>query len=132
LEDGWILARAIELVTSRASTFSNNDRDRQIIKARNIADALEVFNDIRSPYYQRMYEHLDSQKAKISRAQTEAKSQSSDPTYIFESVLSSRLEAFPIGDEMSWIYKNDIAIIWQQYLRSERGEISLITLICDN
>ncbi|QKX58373.1 uncharacterized protein TRUGW13939_05495 [Talaromyces rugulosus] len=121
LEDGWILARAIELVTSRASsTFSDSDHDRQVIKARNIADALEIFNDIRSPYYRRMYEHLDSQKAKVSRAQTEAKSQSSDPTYIFESVLASRLEAFPVGDELSWIYKNDIAIIWQQYLRSKR------------
>jgi salicylate hydroxylase len=133
LEDGWILARAIELVTSRASsTYSDNDRDRQVIKARNIADALEIFNDIRSPYYRRMYEHLDSQKAKVSRAQTEAKSQSNDPTYIFESVLPSRLEAFPVGDELSWIYKNDIAIIWQQYLRSKQeGELSLITLICD-
>ncbi|KAE8548962.1 hypothetical protein EYB25_009345 [Talaromyces marneffei] len=121
LEDGWILARAIELTTSTAQlTPSENDRDRQIIKARNIADALEIFDRIRSPYYRRMYELLDSRKRDVLQAQIKAKGESSEPLHIFESVLPSRLEAFPLGDELSWIYKNDIEKIWQNYLQQER------------
>lgn len=120
LEDGWILARAIEHTTSRAQlTPPEDNRDRQIIKARNIADALEIFDHIRSPYYRRMYELLDSRKENVLQAQIKARGESSEPLQIFESVLPSRLEAFPLGDELSWIYKNDIEKIWQDYLHQE-------------
>ena len=39
LEDGWILARAIELTRARE---------------RPLSEALEIFDEIRSPYYVRM------------------------------------------------------------------------------
>lgn len=122
LEDGWILARAIELTTSRAEFNRSDNKSGHISKAQNIADALEIFDHIRSPYYRRMYELLDSRKKNVLQAQTKARRESSEPLHIFESVLPSRLEAFPLGDELSWIYKNDIEKTWQDYLEQERLE----------
>lgn len=66
-----------------------------------------------------MYELLDSRKENVLQAQIKARGESSEPLQIFESVLPSRLEAFPLGDELSWIYKNDIEKIWQDYLHQE-------------
>ena len=40
MEDGWILARAIEYSVNNHSS---------------IKEALDIFDEIRSPYYQRMY-----------------------------------------------------------------------------
>ncbi|CRG92549.1 salicylate hydroxylase [Talaromyces islandicus] len=114
LEDGWILARAIEYTTTRPRL---TDDDVQTIKAQNIADALEIFNKIRSPYYLRMHKHLDNAQDKVLKARTEAKAQSSDPKNIFESVLETRIGLFGSGEEMNWIYRNDIELVWQDYLR---------------
>ena len=122
MEDGWILARAIELTTSRAEFNHSDNKSGHISKAQNIADALEIFDHIRYPYYRRMYELLDSRKKNVLQAQTKARRESSEPLHIFESVLPSRLEAFPLGDELSWIYKNDIEKTWQDYLERERLE----------
>ena len=69
-----------------------------------------------------MYELLDSRKKNVLQAQTKARRESREPRHIFESVRPSRLEAFPLGDELSWIYKNDIEKTWQDYLERERLE----------
>jgi salicylate hydroxylase len=114
LEDGWILARALEFTTTRPRS---TDEDVQTVKIQSIADALEIFNEIRSPYYLRMHKHLDNAQDKVLKARTEAKAQSSDPKYIFESVLDTRIGLFGSGDEMNWIYRNDIEAVWQDYLR---------------
>jgi salicylate hydroxylase len=120
LEDGWILARAIEYTTTRPQpTIPENDDGAQITKMQNIADALEIFNEIRSPYYHRMHKHLDNEKVKVLQTRTKAKAQSSDPMYIFESALETRLGSFAVGDEMNWIYRNDIELVWQNYIQQE-------------
>lgn len=46
MEDGWILAQAIELEQSRSSENA-------------IRDALHIFEGIRLPYYQKMYVQRD-------------------------------------------------------------------------
>ncbi|QKX57371.1 uncharacterized protein TRUGW13939_04483 [Talaromyces rugulosus] len=126
LEDGWILARAIEYTTTRPQPTIPGDA--QITKMQNIADALEIFNEVRSPYYHRMHNHLDNEKAKVLQTQTKAKAQSSDPMYVFESALETRLGSFSIGDEMNWIYRNDIELVWQNYVQRvlERPAVSTL------
>ncbi|KAH8691159.1 putative FAD-binding monooxygenase [Talaromyces proteolyticus] len=126
MEDGWILAQAIEYTTNRRLSTD------QGTKAQNIADALEIFNEIRSPYYRRMYEHIDNQKAKTLQARAKAESESSDPTHIFEGALQARLDSFTAVGEMDWIYRNDIGLVWQDYLRREKLEDSGIDLTASN
>jgi len=126
LEDGWILARAIEHTTAKLQSASprSND-DAQLLKIRILAEALNIFNEVRSPYYRRMHEHLDNEKARVLRARDTAKREKDDPKHIFEAALEARLGAFAFGNEMDWIYRNDIEVVWRNYLqRTERPTAS--------
>ncbi|KAI1611374.1 salicylate hydroxylase [Exophiala viscosa] len=98
LEDGWILARAIEYARSTSAPLEK---------------ALEVFDQIRSPYYLRMYQHLDDQKARVVEAKK------SNPNATFESSLAARMQAFGGEDALPWIYRNDIEDVWKTYLREQ-------------
>jgi len=96
MEDGYILARALEYTRSSGQP---------------VAAALEIFDAIRSPYYLRMYEHLDQQKQNSIKAKT------SNPNQTFEEGLKVRLAAFDGGESMKWIYGNNIEEVWESYLR---------------
>ncbi|OOQ87408.1 putative FAD-binding monooxygenase [Penicillium brasilianum] len=99
MEDGWILARALEYTHSLALP---------------VEDALEIFNTIRSPYYARMYEHLDESEERLRKARQETKS--------FGDFLRMKLKYFLYGDK-DFIYKNDIQKVWEDYtLAVERQE----------
>ncbi|KAL1980865.1 hypothetical protein VTN96DRAFT_3400 [Rasamsonia emersonii] len=97
LEDGWILARALE-----HTIYSTRSRQQAL------REALAIFDSIRSPYYLRMYQHLDNQKQKQLAAKATAKS--------FEDVLHARVASFSEGSELSWIYENDIEDVWKNWL----------------
>ncbi|KAJ5638665.1 hypothetical protein N7528_001055 [Penicillium herquei] len=92
MEDGWILARALEY-----SQFSS----------RPVHDALEIFNSIRSPYYDRMYEHLDEVGAKMQQFKSESTN--------FDDFLQAKINNFLYGDK-DFIYKNDIGKVWEDYV----------------
>ncbi|KAJ5813471.1 uncharacterized protein N7503_000221 [Penicillium pulvis] len=94
MEDGWILARALE-----HSQFAS----------RPVEEALEVFNVIRSPYYARMYEHLDEVGAKMQQFKKEKND--------FDAFLQAKIDRFLYGDK-SFIYKNDIKKVWEEYVAS--------------
>jgi salicylate hydroxylase len=100
LEDAWILSQA--LVHTRSAN-------------RPLVDALRIFDSIRSPYYLRMYEHLDQQKRIIQEAKASAANRS------FEEVLQARTGAFG-SDKLGWIYGNDIQEVWNEYLKNAKDE----------
>ncbi|KAJ5772520.1 FAD-binding monooxygenase [Penicillium odoratum] len=91
MEDGWILARALEY-----AQYSSHP----------VKDALEIFNVIRSPYYARMYEHLDEMGAKMQKFKEENKD--------FDHCLQAKIDNFLYGDK-DFIYKNDIGKVWEEY-----------------
>ncbi|KAJ5638214.1 FAD-binding monooxygenase [Penicillium lividum] len=91
MEDAWILARALEY-----TQYSSHP-----VKA-----ALETFNVIRSPYYARMYEHLDEMGAKMQKF----KEANGD----FDDFLQAKIDNFLHGDK-DFIYKNDIGKVWEEY-----------------
>ncbi|KAJ5338937.1 FAD-binding monooxygenase [Penicillium brevicompactum] len=92
MEDGWILARALEL-TQQAS--------------HPVQDALKIFDQIRSPYYSKMYHHLDETKAKLQASKAETDS--------FDAFLQNKIDTFLYGDK-DFIYKNDIQKVWTDYV----------------
>jgi len=92
LEDGWILARAIE--------YARGD----------LQAALDIFDDIRSPYYYKMYQYLDQIKASMQNAKA------ANPTQSFEESLEARVNAFGGEDRLSWIYGNDIKEVWRKWV----------------
>jgi salicylate hydroxylase len=98
LEDGWILARAIEHAWARSQSLDK---------------ALDIFDHIRSPYYLRMYQHLDEQKEKVARAKK------ADPNASFEDSLKARMEAFGGEEALPWIYRNDIERVWEGFLQEQ-------------
>ncbi|KAL2819082.1 hypothetical protein BDW59DRAFT_174954 [Aspergillus cavernicola] len=100
MEDGWILARAIE-----HSINSNT-----IIK-----DALEIFQRIRGPYYERMYAFLDERGKALQRSR--------EGNADFDSIIKARIAGFGIleGGALDWIYKNDIKQVWKEYVASEQA-----------
>ncbi|KAJ5919352.1 FAD-binding monooxygenase [Penicillium verhagenii] len=94
MEDGWILARALEHTQ---------------LASQPVQDALEIFNVIRSPYYARMYEHLDGIGAKMQGFKAESKD--------FDTFLQAKIDHFLYGDK-DFIYKNDIGKVWEEYVAS--------------
>ncbi|KAN0116959.1 FAD/NAD(P)-binding domain containing protein [Hyaloscypha variabilis] len=89
MEDGWVLAQALAL-------FGND-----------LNKALPLFDEIRLPYYAKMYAHLDEQKKK--RSDTLGK--------IKEPTEEDRVRSKVIGTggkEMSWIYEHDIGKTWEK------------------
>lgn len=100
LEDAWILAQSLSYARS-------NDKP--------VSDGLRIFDSIRSPYYRRMYEHLDQQK----KAMVEAKTSSADRS--FQEVLNAKVGSFG-GENLKWVYGNNIEEVWREYLESVGGE----------
>ncbi|EXJ92622.1 hypothetical protein A1O3_01174 [Capronia epimyces CBS 606.96] len=99
MEDGWILARAIEHV--RASPTR-------------VKDALEIFAEIREPFYTRAFDWLDKRGAETKQLQADNKDLD------FESAVRGRLDRFfGSENELNWIYKNDIAQVWKNYLEKK-------------
>ncbi|KAK5046936.1 hypothetical protein LTR84_007290 [Exophiala bonariae] len=96
MEDGWILAQAIELEHNRSSENV-------------IVPALQVFEEIRLPYYQKMYAYLNDQLGRVNKA--------GDQT--IEEVLEARFKTLGINqeDKLAWIYKHDIGKVWSDYLK---------------
>ncbi|KAJ6003261.1 hypothetical protein N7451_005808 [Penicillium sp. IBT 35674x] len=94
MEDGWILARALE-----HSQLSSHP----------VEEALEIFNIIRSPYYARMYEHLDEVGAKMQQFKAEHTD--------FDTFLQAKIDSFLYGDK-DFIYKNNIGKVWEEYVAS--------------
>ncbi|KAK7992325.1 hypothetical protein PG988_001119 [Apiospora saccharicola] len=87
MEDGWVLARALE--------HFRNDLTR----------ALPLFDKIRLPYYSRMYAHLERQAARrVARLK-----EIGDPTY--DDHIRGKIITDGVGD-MSWIYMHDIGAVW--------------------
>ncbi|EED14445.1 monooxygenase, putative [Talaromyces stipitatus ATCC 10500] len=108
MEDGWILARSIEYVFSTSanetSTFLKTDRLKKVV---------EIFDEIRSPYYARMYEHLDNMKARFAGI-----------SGTFESRLQARVSAFSEGG-LDWIYQNDIERVWKDWLENKSNPTAI-------
>ena len=98
LEDGWILARAIEYARATSAPLEK---------------ALDVFDHIRSPYYLRMYEYLDGMKQQVIDAKK------ANPTATFETSLKARMEAFGGEEALPWIYRNDIERVWERFLQEQ-------------
>ncbi|BCS18263.1 FAD-dependent oxidoreductase [Aspergillus puulaauensis] len=98
MEDGWILARAIE--------YSVNSKT-------GLGDALEIFQRIRGPYYERMYEFLDRKGKEIQE------SRKGDD---FERIIKVRVQGFGlVSGTLDWIYKNDIEEVWKAYVDGEQA-----------
>ncbi|KAJ6094952.1 hypothetical protein N7467_002465 [Penicillium canescens] len=96
MEDGWILARALE----RTRFTSHLARD-----------ALKIFESIRSPYYNKMYQHLDESKSRTQKFQAE--------TEDFDAILQYKVDSFLYGDK-DFIYKNDIKKVWEDFCVTEQ------------
>ncbi|CEL03047.1 hypothetical protein ASPCAL04205 [Aspergillus calidoustus] len=109
MEDGWILARALESEFPRSG---NGDID----KAQTVRNALRIFQRIRGPYYERMYDFLASRE---KHSQGTRKEGDSD----FESIIKTRVAGlgFVAGGKMDWIYKNDIEQVWKEYVAGEQA-----------
>ncbi|KAH8677909.1 hypothetical protein BX600DRAFT_493285 [Xylariales sp. PMI_506] len=100
MEDGWVLAQAL-------ARF-RNDRAR----------ALRAFDEVRLPYYSRMYAHLAAmaaQRAEKLRLIAAEAGAGTEPTYdqrVANKIISDG------GKDMSWIYNNDIGAVWEEKLAS--------------
>jgi salicylate hydroxylase len=122
MQDGWVLAQAIAHFRSSSQP---------------LASALEAFDSIRSPYYQRMfvntlrfdkwafltnsvcdwfrYEYLDQQGKNIQDAKAK------NPQQSFEESLDVKIKGFGGGDSLSWIYQNDIQEVWDEFVSAENN-----------
>ncbi|KAF2214332.1 hypothetical protein CERZMDRAFT_110671 [Cercospora zeae-maydis SCOH1-5] len=89
MEDGWVLAQALKA--------SQNDIHR----------ALPIFNEIRLPYYSRMYAHL----ADVAERRSQNLQKVVNPT---EEDLVRNKVIQPGGRDMQWIYGNHIGKVWKQ------------------
>lgn len=97
MEDGWLLAQALR--------HFRNHRSR----------ALAAFDDLRVPYYSRMYSYL----AKQGAARTARLQALGNPSY------DDRVRAKIItdgGEDMSWIYQHDIAAAWSEAINEAETE----------
>ncbi|PMD17737.1 salicylate hydroxylase [Hyaloscypha hepaticicola] len=99
MQDNWFLAQAI----------GHTRMSRQPL-----ASALAIFDSIRSPYYKKMYEHLDTQTKRVQDAKANNLKQS------FEEMLQLKIKGLSGGD-LSWIYQNYIQTVWEEYLGAEKN-----------
>ncbi|KAL2822664.1 hypothetical protein BJX63DRAFT_427220 [Aspergillus granulosus] len=115
MEDGWILARALELEYSRNG--GGNSTNSGIDTATTIRNALRIFQRIRGPYYERMYDFLATREKHLQGTRKEGEAG-------FESIIKARVAGlgFVAGGKMDWIYKNDIEKVWKDYLAGEQAE----------
>ncbi|KAJ6170964.1 FAD-binding monooxygenase [Penicillium chermesinum] len=94
MEDAWILSRALEHTHLSSEPIKN---------------ALEIFNHIRTPYYDRMCgSHLHQQ----------CPSEGGD----FDDFLQAKVDMFINGDK-DFIYKNDIEKVWREYLQEGQAKL---------
>ncbi|KAJ5112255.1 FAD-binding monooxygenase [Penicillium argentinense] len=98
MEDGWILARALEY-----TQFLFHP----------IQDALEIFDKIRTPYYNKIYEHLDESQEKMQQFRAQNKE--------FDAILQAKIDLMLYGDK-DFIYKNDISKTWKEYFQDEKRQ----------
>ncbi|KAL3452136.1 hypothetical protein BJX65DRAFT_206346 [Aspergillus insuetus] len=107
MEDGWILARALE-----SEYLRNGNRD---ITA-TVRNGLQIFQAIRGPYYERMYDFLASREKHSRGTRKEGDAD-------FESIIKARVAGlgFVAGGKMNWIYKNDIEQVWKEYVAAEQA-----------
>ncbi|TFK47653.1 FAD/NAD(P)-binding domain-containing protein [Heliocybe sulcata] len=96
MEDGWILAQTL--------AYFRNDLSR----------ALPLFNDIRVPYYSRMYGHLQKEAARREAKLREMGDVSEDDRVRMKVIKDG-------GSDMSWIYGNNIAEVWRTALEDIKG-----------
>ncbi|KAE9364421.1 FAD/NAD(P)-binding domain-containing protein [Stipitochalara longipes BDJ] len=111
MEDGWIIARALEHSLSTSAP---------------VANALHVFDSIRSPYYQRMYQFRDSQKPHLQKVQQETRED-------FDNHLRARMNETGLAGKrpegwMDWIYKNNIEKVWEDYLQAQKKKVGAVEL----
>lgn len=92
MEDGWILAQSLQA--------SRN----------NLPQALARFNELRLPYYSKMYAHLASVAEQRERSLKKLARPSADDR-VRNKVIDSG------GKSMQWIYGNDIGQVWHESLR---------------
>lgn len=100
MEDGWIIAQALQ--------HTGNDRRK----------ALDLFNRIRVPYYHRMYEYLDAGAKK--RAARLAELEVGTGGLTDEERVKTKI--IKEGGDMSWIYQNNIARVWENTLAEIEAE----------
>lgn len=100
MEDGWIIAQALQ--------HTGNDRHK----------TLELFNRVRVPYYHRMYEYLDAGAKKRAAKLAELKTGADGPSE--EDKIKTKI--IKEGGDMSWIYQNDIAKVWESTLQDIKVE----------
>lgn len=89
MEDGWLLAQILEYHLNR----KRHNRQHAL------RDALDLFDQTRSPYYHRLYDVLDAKPAKGQKVDYAAWS----PT---------------LGGPLDWIYYHDIGEEWKD-IRAE-------------
>ncbi|KAF3013227.1 hypothetical protein E8E14_006538 [Neopestalotiopsis sp. 37M] len=97
MEDGWVLAQAL-------------------LRYRNdLSKALPLFDQIRLPYYSKMYAHLASQaegrQQKLERLE--------NPTWDQRVVNKIIVDG---GKNMDWIYQNDIEAVWNAKTSEKNGQ----------
>jgi len=83
MQDGWLLAQILQHYQATAVD------QEELLSA-----TLQLFDSIRSPYYARMYDHLDDPKTNIYGK-------------------GSTLSPDPAGD-LYWIYGLDIRAQWEE------------------
>lgn len=93
MEDGWVLAKALELCGN------------------NLNEALPIFNQIRLPYYSRMYTHLETEAKHKSLTLSRLPSPTDDDRVRVKIIKSG-------GGDMQWIYGNDIEKVWTESMKS--------------
>ncbi|KAI0384480.1 FAD/NAD(P)-binding domain-containing protein [Hypomontagnella monticulosa] len=96
MEDGWILAQALE--------YWKNDTSK----------ALPMFDAVRLPYYSRMYAYLASE---ADRRATKLKALR-DPT--FDDRVKNKIITDG-GKDMSWIYQHNIGAVWKEWVERLEG-----------
>lgn len=92
MEDGWLLAQLLELYLERHSYDEKN---------RALREALDRFDSIRSPYYHKIYDVLDS------------KPDGGQVNYAAWSPI--------LGGPLDWIYFHDIGEEWKNIPESENS-----------
>lgn len=92
MEDGWILAQALAYFT--------ND----------LSKALPLFDEIRLPYYRKMYAHLEEQ-ATLMEERLQLLQTPSEEDKIDSKVIKAG------GRNMDWIYENHIGKIWDEVIK---------------
>lgn len=100
MEDGWVIAQALAL--------TGNDRNQ----------ALALFDRVRVPYYHRMYAYLAAGAQKRAAKLAEVGPDGEGPSE--EERVKTKL--FKEDVDMSWIYQNNIAKVWESTLEELKVE----------